>query len=406
MGLADAALGQALGEAAAPGAVVSGAAAESRTVAGVRPRFLVEPTTVSGVSRVLALATARGLAVVPTGRGTRLHWGAPPQRLDVVLSLAKLDRVLAHEPADLTLSVEGGATLSALNATLDAYRQFVPLDPAHPESSTVGGLIATGAAGPYRARYGTMRDLLLGVTVVRGDGTVVKGGGRVVKNVAGFDLVRLTIGAWGTLGVITEATVRLRARPEADETVVVTLPTGRDALGTLLSTIRTAAIEPLAAELLSAVRAQRCGLGGNAVMLVRLAGNTTAVHHQRATLAKLAACELAPDDVWANFQRSDPESAIIVRVSRRPTELARLWSTASSLPDVDAHATLSRGIVRLRLPGDTPLEAFEPDDRQVFERGARRAESAAPIQAISRRLRDAFDPERLLNRGILGAEAP
>ena len=130
-----------------------------------------------------------------------------------MLSLAKLDRILAHEPADLTLSVEGGATLDELNAVLGAHGQFLPLDPAHPAISTIGGLIATGAAGPYRARYGTMRDLLLGLTVVRADGTVVKGGGRVVKNVSGYDIPKLHVGAPGTLGVVVEAHLRLHARP-------------------------------------------------------------------------------------------------------------------------------------------------------------------------------------------------
>jgi glycolate oxidase FAD binding subunit len=104
---------------------------------------------------------------------------------------------------------------------LGAHRQFLPLDPAHPESSTVGGLIATGAAGPYRARYGTMRDLLLGVTVVRGDGTIVKGGGRVVKNVTGYDVPKLLAGSWGTLVVLTSVTLRVAPLPETERTLVV-----------------------------------------------------------------------------------------------------------------------------------------------------------------------------------------
>ena len=136
----------------------------------------------------------------------------------MVLSLAKLDRILAHEPADLTLSVEGGATLEGLDATLGPHRQFVPLDPAHPEISTIGGLIATGAAGPYRARYGTMRDLLLGLTVVRADGTVVKGGGRVVKNVSGYDIPKLHVGPsarWASWWRLTSASTRGRPRSGA-----------------------------------------------------------------------------------------------------------------------------------------------------------------------------------------------
>jgi glycolate oxidase FAD binding subunit len=248
------------------------------------------------------------------------------------------------------------------------------------------------------------RDLTVGVSFVTGSSEIVKGGGRVVKNVAGFDLVRLTIGAWGTLGVITEATVRLRARPEADETFVLALPAERDALATLLSTIRVAAVEPLAAELLSPVCANRIGLGSQASMLVRLAGNTTGVHHQRATLAKLASCEPISNDVWLKLRQSDPAGGVVVRVSRRPSELARLWAVALTFPDVDAHATLARGTVRLRLTRDTPLDAFDASDRRVFETGAHDPVNAQS-DAISHRLRDAFDPARILNRGILGEDA-
>ena len=155
VGLAAADVGRELAAAVAPGTVLSGDRASARTVAGVAPRFVAEPTTVDGVSRVLALASAHGLAVAPIGGGARLAWGTPPRRLDVVLSLARLDRILAHEPADLTLSVECGATLEALDAVLRPHRQFVPLDPARPGSSTVGGLIATGRG---RTLPGAVRD--------------------------------------------------------------------------------------------------------------------------------------------------------------------------------------------------------------------------------------------------------
>jgi len=136
-------------------------------------------------------------------------------------------------------------------------------------------------------------------------------------------------------------------------------------------------------------------------MLVRLAGNTTGVHHQRATLAKLASCEPVSSDVWLKLRQSDPAGGVLVRVSRRPSELARLWSIALTSPDVDAHATLARGTVRLRLTNDRLLDAFDPSDRRVFEEGSR---VTAPSNAISERMRDAFDPARILNRGILGED--
>src|SRR5262249_55811237 len=149
----------------------------------------------------------------PTGRGTRLGWGGPPRVLDLVLSLRRLDRIVAHEPADLTIAVEAGVTLGAIAAHVSPHRQLLTLDPPPAARSTVRGVTAPAASGPYRARYGTIRDLLLGVTVARADGTLVKGGGRVVKNVTGYDVPKLHVGALGTLGVIVAAHLRLHARP-------------------------------------------------------------------------------------------------------------------------------------------------------------------------------------------------
>jgi glycolate oxidase FAD binding subunit len=250
----------------------------------------------------------------------------------------------------------------------------------------------------------------VGLTYVSGTGDVIHGGGRVVKNVAGFDLVRLSIGAWGTLGVITSATVRLRARPEADHTVAVTLPSESDALGTLLSMIRAASLEPLAAELLSATCAQRIGLGNRALLLVRLAGNAVGVHHQGATLARLAVCDEVAPATWIRLLQSDPADGAVVRVSRRPSELSRLWLAATATPDIDAHASLYRGVVRLRLPASIgPLRGFDALDRQVVETMPEewrdRSAPPAPNDSLSRRMRDAFDPARVLNRGILGSES-
>ena len=242
MGLGAVDLARELEAAVAPGTLLSGERAAARTVAGVAPGFVAEPATVVGVSRVLALAAAHGLAVTPAGQGTRLGWGAPPRRLDILLSLARLDRVLAHEPEDLTLSVECGARLDALDGILRPYRQFLPLDPARSGTSTIGGLIATGAAGPYRARYGTMRDLLVGLTVVRANGTVVKGGGRVVKNVTGYDIPKLHVGALGTLGVVVEAHLRLHPRPAEERTWVFAFPSAEAALEAALEIRDTAVV--------------------------------------------------------------------------------------------------------------------------------------------------------------------
>lgn len=342
-----------------------------------------------------------------TGRGGWLRAGNAVQS-SRSLDLSGLNGIVEYVPGDLTLTALAGTTLSEIADATAAHGQWLPLDPFGDPHGTLGATLATASAGPLGGSIGLPRDLTVGVSFVTGTGEVVRGGGRVVKNVAGFDLVRLTIGAWGTLGVITGATVRLRARPEIDETFALELPAERDALGTLLSTIRVAAVEPLSAELLSTTCARRIGLGNRALMLVRLAGNDVGVQHQRATLAKLAACEPLAHEVWSGLRQSDPAGSVVVRISRRPSELARLWSATTAISDIDAHATLARGMVRLRLTSGTRIpDGYDASDRRVFETaGDNAANSVSSNDAISRRLRDAFDPHRILNRGILGDEAP
>ncbi len=343
-----------------------------------------------------------------SGRGTWMHAGLPVLA-SRVLDVSGLSGITEYVPGDLTLTANAGTTLAEISDATAAHGQWFPLDPFGDPHGTLGATLATASAGPLSGRLGLPRDVTVGLSYVSGTGEVIHGGGKVVKNVAGFDLVRLSIGAWGTLGVITGATVRLRARPEADLTVSLALPTERDALGTLLSTVRTAAVEPLAAELLSATCAQRIGLGDQPLMLIRLAGNATGVHHQRAVLAKLAPVEETPGDAWRRLQQSDPEGGAVIRVSRRPSELARLWLSATAGPEMDAHASLARGIVRMRLAHPRQLpDTLEAGDTRIIEAapaGWERPQSAAaPNDFLARRLRDAFDPARILNPGILGTE--
>ena len=384
-------------------------ATEATALVATSERF--SPHSIAAVSDAVRTAHGEGTPLRIVGGGRWLAAGNPvtaSRELDV----SGLTGIVEYVPGDLTLTALAGTTLAEIAEVTGVHRQWLALDPFGDPRGTLGATLATASAGPLGGGTALPRDVTVGLSFVTGEGELVRGGGRVVKNVAGFDLVRLTIGAWGTLGVITEATVRLRARPEADETVAMKLPEGSDALSTLLSIMRTSAVEPLAAELLSAACAARSGLGREAVMLVRLAGNAIGVDHQRAVLATLSACEPVSNEVWAQLQKSDPPHSAVVRVSRRPTELSRLWLAAISIPDVDAHATLARGVVRLRLTTadrDT-LAVFEANDRRVIETTPPSwlhyfRPAPAPDNAIARRLRDAFDPRRILNRGILGEDA-
>lgn len=367
------------------------------------------PKSIPELADVVRAAHAERAPMRIVGHGTWLAAGHPV-RASRALDVSGLTGIVEYVPGDLTLTALAGTPLSEIVEATAAHQQFLPLDPYGPPDGTLGATLATASAGPLAGSLGLPRDITVGLAFVSGTGELVRGGGKVVKNVAGFDLVRLTIGAWGTLGVIAEATVRLRARPEVDETIAVALPNERDALSTLLANVRTAAVEPMAVELLSRGCAARVGLGDQDVMLVRLAGNPHGVRHQRSVLEKLAECREVEGDVWPRLQRSDPSGATIVRVSRRPSELARLWTTAMDIHDVDATATLARGVVRVRLTsnGTNPLDAFDAGDRQLFEVlppwPANGTPSGAHNDAISNRLRNAFDPGRILNPGILGAE--
>lgn len=182
-------------------------------VAGVQPRMIFEPITEAELATVLRYADSAGLSVIPRGNGSKLGWGNSPVRADLVLSTVRLNRVIEHAWADLTVSVEAGCTIGTLQETLAQHGQRIAIDPLWPEQTTVGGLLSTNDSGTLRIRYGGLRDLIIGVTIALPDGTQASSGGKVVKNVAGYDLPKLVTGALGTLGVITRAVFRLHPLP-------------------------------------------------------------------------------------------------------------------------------------------------------------------------------------------------
>src|SRR5467141_1716123 len=188
-------------------------AGASDAVAGVQPRFVVEPGSEQELAKVLKLANAAGLGVTPRGGGTKLEWGNRPAQADVILSTARLHRVIEHAWADLTVSAEAGCTIAKLQETLAKHGQRLALDALWPERATVGGVLSTNDSGALRLRFGSLRDLVIGATLALADGTVASSGGKVVKNVAGYDLPKLVTGALGTLGVITRAVFRLHPLP-------------------------------------------------------------------------------------------------------------------------------------------------------------------------------------------------
>lgn len=182
-------------------------------VSGVHPQLILEPATEQQLAAALRLVNESKLAVIPRGGGTKFGWGNPPALADVILSTARLNKILEHAWADLTVTVEAGCTVQILQQTLAKHGQRLALDALWPEKATVGGILSTNDSGALRLRFGSLRDIIIGVTIALADGTLASSGGKVVKNVAGYDLPKLVTGALGTLGVITRAVFRLHPLP-------------------------------------------------------------------------------------------------------------------------------------------------------------------------------------------------
>ena len=216
-------------------------------VDGVEPRFVARPRSVSEASQVLAAAAADGLAVAFVGGGSKLGLGNPPERLDLVVETRGLDQVLEHAAGDLVVRAQAGVRLADLQQQLAPAGQQLALDPPEPRA-TLGGVVAANASGPRRLRYGTVRDLLIGVTVVLADGTVARAGGKVVKNVAGYDLAKLFCGSLGTLGLVAEVIFRLHPVPAAAAVVTLAVD-GPAQAGQAVRELQRSTLEPSAVEL-------------------------------------------------------------------------------------------------------------------------------------------------------------
>ena len=187
----------------------------------ITPKAVVFPDSIREIKDVLMYAAENALSVIPAGNGTKLAIGNPPEKVDLVVSTKRLNEVIEYEPGDLTVTAQAGVRLCGLQEKLAENGQFLPLDPPYATHATVGGIAAVNSSGPSSLSYGTSRNRVLGMQVVLSSGTDVKSGGKVVKNVAGYDLNKLYIGSFGTLGIITELTFKLNPLPEVQRTILV-----------------------------------------------------------------------------------------------------------------------------------------------------------------------------------------
>ena len=414
--------------------VLTGVELSPYVVEGRTPEAAVFPGSVDEVAAVIGLAAEAARPVTPWGGGTAVSVGMPAAPGGLVLGLRRLSRLLEHEPGDLTASAEAGMTVEAFQTALRGRGQWVSLDPADARLATLGGVLAANASGPRRHLYGTARDLLIGVTVVTADGAIVRGGGKVVKNVAGYDLPKLFVGSYGTLGVIVEVTVKLRPLPDHERLVCVPFDRLKDA-GAAVKALLAGDLIPNAIDLLDAAASAALGAESPA-LVVGFDGLREQVDWQCAELSRLvAACggregRPLPDDTWPRLgtaaRAAFPATAAVMAFSVLPGQVADLMeqgavaARARGLSSAwAAHAGV--GVVRAALASDgrgkepAPIAALLREWRNLAHAGGGHGtlewaplavKSQVPVWddpgaagRIMERIKAQLDPRNILNPG-------
>ncbi|MFF0370668.1 FAD-binding oxidoreductase [Micromonospora sp. NPDC005087] len=390
-------------------------AGDHDVIAGMPARYVATPRDTAGAATLLRAAAALDLAVTVRGAATKQAWGSPPRRLDLILDTTALAGVVEHAAGDLITVVRAGTRLDELAATLAGARQQLALD-APLSGGTVGGAVATNTSGPRRMLYGTVRDLIIGVTLVRADGVVAHAGGKVVKNVAGYDLAKLVTGAYGTLGLITECAFRLHPLPSA--VAYVTRRTDDPAeAGRLAGTVRAAQLVPTALEV-------DAPAGGGAVVTVLLegtaAGVAARVEATRRLLGGDATASDEPPDGWGRYPWRDGD--IGLKLTAALSGVPRLLADARAAADrcglpLALRGSAGVGVLYAGLPGTADpervaglIDALRTASAAVAGHAVvltapppvrDRVDLWGPVDglALMRRVKERFDPDARLAPG-------
>jgi glycolate oxidase FAD binding subunit len=383
----------------------------------------VHPTTREAVAALLKRASDAGRSLVIRGAGTKMDWGRTPEHVDLVLEMRGLNRVLAHQHGDLTATIEAGATLREVNDTLSRHGQWLPLDPPFADRATIGGILATNDSGPLRHRFGTPRDLVIGVTLATTDGIITKAGGNVVKNVAGYDLSKLITGSFGSLAAIVAATFKLSPLPAASKTLLVEAA-DVGMVASIVRTVMASPLEPIAFEIVA--RPSRSAFA----VLLQFASLPDVVDHQleqAVALPALASCTRtiaegdAERELWHRHATRvwDGPSAV-VRASWLPSEITAVVGAidvATAQARCAARAFVARAAVGsglMAIDGDPAAQGRAIDGlRQsrhlgnvVVLRGSNELKALVDVwgsmgdrQALLASMKQAFDPQGVLNAG-------
>ncbi len=332
-------------------------------VDGRVPKAVVHPGTEEEISGVVKYANAEKRTIVPRGGGVMMACGGIPRKLDIVLSLRRLHRIVDYDIANLSLSVEAGIALADVQKEManGGKGNFLPLDPPHMGKATIGGIVATNASGPKRYLYGTVRDLLLGVKAVAPNGDILSFGGKTMKNVSGYDMTKLMVGSWGALGIITGVTTKLLPLPEASATLLASFDT-LAAAGPFIRKILHSVLLPSAVDLINGKAAERLGEKSKYLLALSLEGFAEAVDRQVAEISAAAKKEGAVSvkvlkgaedpDFWTGVRDFAPEAGkgfsppVILKsnfVISRHTEILESYEKAAQAAGIEAAFILRAG---------------------------------------------------------------
>ena len=324
--------------------------------------YLVYPNTSEELAAVMVCAHQNQWRVLPCGKRSKLHWGGLVEGVNLVISVERLDQLVDHAIGDLTLTAEAGKKFLDVQNLLSQAGQFLAIDPHHPEQATLGGIISTADTGALRHRYHSVRDMILGISFVRSDGQLVKAGGRVVKNVAGYDLMKLLTGAYGTLGIITQVTLRVYPIPQASQTVV--LSGQPEKIAQAAQTFLNSALTPTAIEVLSTQVMADLRLGTEIGLLIQFQSISESVKEQVARSLEVGSAlglssqiylEKDEADLWKRLrERMSRENAIGCKIGVKPSEAIAVLNQIEQLAqNVGVVIHLGSGIGELVLEAET-----------------------------------------------------
>lgn len=315
---------------------------------------ILYPKTQEELAAIIALSHQHQFGVLPCGFGSKLDWGGLVKNVNFVVSTERINQLVEHAIGDLTVTVEAGMKFSELQAILAKEGQTLGFDPAYPDQATLGGIIATGDTGSLRQRYRSVRDLLLGISFIRYDGKIAKAGGRVVKNVAGYDLMKLLTGSYGTLGMISQITLRVFPQAEYSGTVILTGET--DAIAKVNQTLLSSALTPVAVDLISPQLSKTLGFGDKINLMVRFQSIQESVQQQSQRLIELGTTlglkgtyfDFDEANLWQQLKQqiwqTETPSSVICKIGVTPTAAVQTLMKCQTFGLI--HAGVGLGILR------------------------------------------------------------